>query len=236
MEVKRFGFGLDANDKWLAGRRAAKQELADGSLPVWPIPEELLRRKLTVPSQGRLYFVRYALKMGWTIEQVAQSTGYDRWFVDQLKQLVEFEDVLCAVDRLEDLPADSLRRAKQFGYSDAQLAFLYMGSISTKNILAVRAHRKRLKVEPVFKLVDTCAAEFEAVTPYFYSTYETPVFNAGIPVVDDEIRISPRPKIIILGGGPNRIGQGIEFDYCCCQAAFACAGYGLRERDDQLES
>ena len=227
MEVKRFGFGLDANDKWLAGRRAAKQELADGSLPVWPIPEELLRRKLTVPSQGRLYFVRYALKMGWTIEQVAQSTGYDRWFVDQLKQLVEFEDVLCAVDRLEDLPADSLRRAKQFGYSDAQLAFLYMGSISTKNILAVRAHRKRLKVEPVFKLVDTCAAEFEAVTPYFYSTYETPVFNAGIAVVDDEIRISPRPKIIILGGGPNRIGQGIEFDYCCCQAAFACADMGF---------
>ena len=227
MEVKRFGFGLDANDKWLAGRRAAKQELADGSLPVWPIPEELLRRKLTVPSQGRLYFVRYALKMGWTIEQVAQSTGYDRWFVDQLKQLVEFEDVLCAVDRLEDLPADSLRRAKQFGYSDAQLAFLYMGSISTKNILAVRAHRKRLKVEPVFKLVDTCAAEFEAVTPYFYSTYETPVFNAGIAVVDDEIRISPRPKIVILGGGPNRIGQGIEFDYCCCQAAFACADMGF---------
>ena len=89
-------FRRDANDKWLAGRRAAKQELADGSLPVWPIPEELLRRKLTVPSQGRLYFVRYALKMGWTIEQVAQSTGYDRWFVDQLKQLVEFEDVLCA--------------------------------------------------------------------------------------------------------------------------------------------
>ena len=227
MEVKRFGFGLDANDKWLAGRRAAKQELADGSLPVWPIPEELLRRKLTVPSQGRLYFVRYALKMGWTIEHVAQSTGYDRWFVDQLKQLVEFEDVLCAVDRLEDLPADSLRRAKQFGYSDAQLAFLYFGSISTKNILAVRAHRKRLKVEPVFKLVDTCAAEFEAVTPYFYSTYETPVFNAGIAVVDDEIRISPRPKIVILGGGPNRIGQGIEFDYCCCQAAFACADMGF---------
>ncbi|MDA0215391.1 MAG: carbamoyl-phosphate synthase large subunit, partial [Planctomycetota bacterium] len=227
MEVKRFGFGLDANDKWLAGRRAEKTELADGSQPVWPIPDELLRRKLTVPSQGRLYFVRYALKMGWTIEQVAQSTGYDPWFVDQLKQLVEFEDVLCAVDRLEDLPAESLRRAKQFGYSDAQLAFLYLGGISTKNILSVRAHRKRMKIEPVFKLVDTCAAEFEATTPYFYSTYETPVMNGGIATVEDEIRISPRPKIIILGGGPNRIGQGIEFDYCCCQAAFACADMGF---------
>lgn len=226
MEVKRFGLGLDANDKWLAARTAAKKELADGSLPIWPIPDELLRRKLTVPSQGRLYFVRYALKMGWTIKQVAQSTGYDPWFVDQISQLVEFEDVLCAFNRLEDVPTETLRRAKQFGYSDAQLAFLYLGSISTKNILAVRAHRKKVGVQPVFKLVDTCAAEFEAVTPYFYSTYETPVRQDGVLVVEDEIRISPRPKIVILGGGPNRIGQGIEFDYCCCQAAFACEEMG----------
>ena len=227
MEVKRFGLGLDANDKWLAGRRAARKELADGSLPVWPIPDELLRRKLTVPSQGRLYFVRYALKMGWTIEQVAQSTGYDRWYLDQIQQLVEFEDVLCSVERLEDLAPETLFRAKQFGYSDAQLAFLYLGEISARTILSVRAHRKGLKIEPVFKLVDTCAAEFEAVTPYYYSTYESPVTHNGVTRVEDEIRISPRPKIIILGGGPNRIGKGIEFDYCCCQAAFACGDMGF---------
>ena len=227
MEVKRFGLGLDANDKWLAGRRAARTELADGSIAVWPIPDEVLRRKLSVPSQGRMYFVRYAFKMGWTTAQIAQSTGYDPWFLDQISQLVEFEDQLCAHETLESLPAATLFRAKQFGYSDAQLAYLYLGGISTKNILAVRAHRKRLGIEPVFKLVDTCAAEFEAVTPYFYSTYETPVSNNGVAIVDDEIRISPRPKIVILGGGPNRIGQGIEFDYCCCQAAFACADMGF---------
>ena len=227
MEVKRFGLGLDANDKWLAARRTARAELADGSIAVWPIPEEILRRKLSVPSQGRMYYVRYAYKMGWTTKQIAQSTGYDPWFLDQISQLVEFEDVLCAHDSLESLPAATLRRAKQFGYSDAQLAFLYLGAITTKNILAVRAHRKRLGIEPVFKLVDTCAAEFEAVTPYYYSTYETPVSNNGVVTFDDEIRISPRPKIVILGGGPNRIGQGIEFDYCCCQAAFACADMGF---------
>ena len=87
MEVKRFGLGLDANDKWLAGRRAARTELADGSIAVWPIPDEVLRRKLSVPSQGRMYFVRYAFKMGWTTAQIAQSTGYDPWFLDQISQL-----------------------------------------------------------------------------------------------------------------------------------------------------
>jgi len=227
MEVKRFGLGLDANDKWLAGQRRADRELADGSAPVWPIPVELLRRKLSVPSQGRLFFVRYALKMGWSIADVARSTGYDPWYVDQIAQLCEFESKLCAVRRLEDLPAETLREAKVLGYSDAQLAFVYLGAITTKNILAVRAHRKRLGIEPVYKLVDTCAAEFEAKTPYYYSTYEHPVRIAGKPIIEDEIRISPNRKIIVLGGGPNRIGQGIEFDYCCCQAAFACADMGF---------
>ncbi|MSR29540.1 MAG: carbamoyl-phosphate synthase large subunit [Phycisphaerales bacterium] len=227
MEVKRFGLGLDANDKWLAGRRASSQELADGSKAVWPIPDELLRRKLAVPSQGRLYFVRYAIKMGWPLEDIASSTGYDRWFLDQIAQLCEFEEELCASGSLEALSPTSLRRAKQLGYSDAQLAFLYLGGITTTNILAVRAHRKRLGIEPVYKLVDTCAAEFEAITPYYYSTYESPVTIAGREHFDDEIRVSARPKIIILGGGPNRIGQGIEFDYCCCQAAFACSEMGF---------
>ena len=227
MEVKRFGLGLDANDKWLAGRRAAATEMADGSAPVWPIPDDVLRRKLAVPSQGRLYFVRYALKMGWSLGDLAKVTGYDRWYLDQIAQLCEFEEELCAVKHLEDLPAPTLRRAKELGYSDAQLAYLYRGAISTKNILAVRAHRKRLGIEPVYKLVDTCAAEFEAVTPYYYSTYESPVTVDGRAQFDDEIRVTARPKIVILGGGPNRIGQGIEFDYCCCQASFACGEMGF---------
>ena len=246
MEVKRFGFGLDRNDKWLAAWRAAKAagvpfgkgmptdalaglEMADGSKLAWPIPPETLHRKLSVPGQGRLYFVRYALKEGMPARQVCALTGYDPWFVDQLAQLVEFEDTLLSFPSLEALPHESLLAAKQMGYSDAQLAQVYLGDITPDTVLAVRAHRKSLGIEPAFKLVDTCAAEFEAATPYYYSTYESG-FSAspGAPVrVDDEIRVSDRKKVVILGGGPNRIGQGIEFDYCCCQAAFACADMGF---------
>ena len=250
MEVKRFGLGLDRNDKWLAARRVAREklgvelgsgtppdelaaalqglEMADGSRVQWPIPESTLVRKLSVPSQGRLFFVRYALKMGWLVERVAQLTGYDPWFLDQIQQLVQFEDQLTAHTTLQALPRETLFEAKRLGYSDAQLAHLYLGEISPKTILAVRAHRQSLGIEPVYKLVDTCAAEFEAATPYYYSTYESPLSIAGgAPTTDDEIRVTERRKVIILGGGPNRIGQGIEFDYCCCQAAFACEEMGF---------
>ena len=262
MEVKRFGLGLDRNDKWLAARRAVEAGhlrftgetsevtpnglvAADGSPIEWPIPEDKLIRKLTVPSQGRLYYIRYAFKMGWSIERVRDLTKIDPWFLDQIRQLIEFEDVLCGYARLEDVPREVLFEAKRLGYSDPQLANLYLGDISTKTILKVRAHRKKLGIEPVYKLVDTCAAEFEAVTPYYYSTYETPLAsrnrqgadapddeartNRSLTVTahsDDEIRVTEREKIIILGGGPNRIGQGIEFDYCCVQAAFAAAEMG----------
>jgi carbamoyl-phosphate synthase large subunit len=227
MEVKRFGLGLDENDKWLAAQRAGG---------AWPVDADTLVRKLTVPSQGRLYYVRYALRSGWTVERVHELTRIDPWFLDQIAQLIEFEDVLCGFARLEDVPAQTLREAKQLGYSDPQLAHLYLGTISRETILAVRDHRKSLGIEPVYKLVDTCAAEFEAATPYYYSTYEEPLKRAGTKArghegtkeeVDDEIRVSDRPKIVILGGGPNRIGQGIEFDYCCCQASFACEEMGF---------
>jgi carbamoyl-phosphate synthase large subunit len=233
MEVKRFGLGLDRNDKWLAARRASAADLAKGlqvadrSTVEWPIPEDKLTRKLAVPSQGRLFYVRYAFKMGWTIEQVFALTKIDPWFLEEFRHLVAFEDTLCAYARLEDLPRETLFEAKRLGYSDAQLANLYLGSISPETILAVRARRKALGIEPVYKLVDTCAAEFEAVTPYYYSTYEAPFTIDGKPVLDDEIRITDREKIVILGGGPNRIGQGIEFDYCCCQAAFAAENMGF---------
>jgi carbamoyl-phosphate synthase large subunit len=246
MEVKRFGYGLDANDKWLNAKRGVQS--ADGSDIEWPIPAEKLRRKLAVPSQGRLYYIRYAFKLGWTIEQVHELTRIDPWFLDQLKQLVDFEDVLCGYQRLEDVPREVLFQGKQMGYSDPQLANLYLGKINVETILKVRAHRKALGIEPVYKLVDTCAAEFEAATPYYYSTYEAPITQVlsepgrvgPVPanprdsgstragsLSDDEIRVSDRKKIIILGGGPNRIGQGIEFDYCCVQAVFAARELGF---------
>ena len=224
MEVKRFGLGLDRNDRWLEARRASAPVGDDAA---WPVPEETLSRKLSVPSQGRLYYVRYAIRSGWSDDRIHQLSGYDRWFIDQLRQIVEFEDTLCGFDRLEDVPAATLFQAKQRGFSDAQLANLYLGTITADTILRVRSHRKRLGIEPVYKLVDTCAAEFEAATPYYYGTYETPRLVNGVPTPDDEIRVSDTPKVIILGGGPNRIGQGIEFDYCCCQAAFACEDMGV---------
>ena len=233
MEVKRFGFGLDRNDKWLAAQRATAADLAKGvqiadrSAAEWPIPEDKLTRKLAVPSQGRLYYVRYALKMGWSIERVHELSKIDPWFLAEFAQLVRFEDTLASFKRLEDLPRETLFEAKRLGYSDAQLANLYLGRIAPETILAVRAHRKSQGIEPVYKLVDTCAAEFEAVTPYYYSTYEAPFTLDGKPVFDDEIRVTDREKIVILGGGPNRIGQGIEFDYCCCQAAFAAENMGF---------
>ncbi|MHC4416575.1 MAG: carbamoyl-phosphate synthase large subunit [Planctomycetota bacterium] len=268
MEVKRFGLGLDRNDWWLVSERAARgpegreSKAADGSPIVWPIPEETLVRKLSVPSQGRLYYIRYAFKLGWSVDRIAGLTHVDPWFLDQVKQLVEFEDALCSYDRLEQVPRAVLLEAKQLGYSDPQLANLYLGDITTETILRVRRHRKGLGIEPVYKLVDTCAAEFEAITPYFYSTYETPLGWAGedgieasrdhgikgeqedsdaslpsssmprchdamMPLFDDEIRVTDREKIVILGGGPNRIGQGIEFDYCCCQASYACRDMGF---------
>ena len=247
MEVKRFGLGLDANDKWLNARRGKKN--VDGSPIEWPIDKTKLARKLTVPSQGRVYYIRYALKMGWTIDQIYEATKIDPWFLDQIKQLVDFEDILAGYEKLEDVPNDVLFKAKQWGYSDPQLANLYLGRINDDTIIKVRNHRQAQGIKPVYKLVDTCAAEFEAATPYYYSTYEkafsrvgtdaadvpemtSPVCYAGemdsaSAVVDDEVRITDKKKIVILGGGPNRIGQGIEFDYCCVQAAFAADELGF---------
>ena len=268
LDVKRFGFGLDRNDKWLTAMRAVEEQqlvldfspgarpgtgsvsdtglrTADGQPIEWPIPIDTLTRKLTVPSQGRLYFVRYAFKMGWSVERVNELTRIDPFFLDQMHQLVAFEDTLCAYGSLEEVPREVLFEAKQLGYSDAQLANLYKRHITSETILEVRAHRKSLGVEPVFKLVDTCAAEFEAITPYYYSTYESPVEMLGdeaddnrarsaseeplpapLATADDEVKLTDKQKVIILGGGPNRIGQGIEFDYCCVHAAFAAREMG----------
>ncbi len=263
MDVKRFGLGLDRNDKWLAAMRAVEHDqlildvspgarpgtgsspwglrTADGQPIEWPIPIEKLSRKLSVPSQGRLFYVRYALKMGWSIDKINELSRIDPFFISQIEELVKFEDVLCNYSTLEAVPAEVFFRAKQLGYSDAQLANLYFGELKGETILKVREHRKGLGIEPVYKLVDTCAAEFEAITPYYYSTYErgtshVTAASAGKPASsgaaprltgDDEIRLTDRSKVVILGGGPNRIGQGIEFDYCCCHAAYAARDMGF---------
>ncbi len=231
MEVKRFGLGLDKNDNWLAAQRAVDGKKADGSEVEWPINEDRLTRKLSVPSQGRFYFIRYAMKMGWSIDRIYELTRIDKFFLYQFKELVDFEDQLVEAKTLEGVDRELMQRAKELGYSDAQLAYLYLGNISSETILQVRNHRKSIGVEAVFKCVDTCAAEFEAITPYYYSTYQA----GSRKVLEDgsaqevpaqcELRdrllseTDPKQKVIILGGGPNRIGQGIEFDYCCVHAA-----------------
>jgi carbamoyl-phosphate synthase large subunit len=155
--------------------------------------------------------------MGWTIDQVYELTKIDKWFLAQMKELVEFENELHGRAKMAHLDGEmiygQLQRAKEWGYSDVQLATIW--GISPAK---VRLYRSQLKVQPVYKLVDTCAAEFEAYTPYYYSTYETPytqlstINQQPTTISEDEIRLSNKPKVLIIGGGPNRIGQGIEFE------------------------
>ncbi len=182
-----------------------------------------------MPSQGRLYYVRYAMKMGWTNEVIHELTNIDPWFLAQMRELVDFEGTPEEAARhwamRQEKPeqfAALMREAKQLGYSDVQLAQIW-----DQPVTEVRDARKAVGVMPVYKIVDTCAAEFEASTPYYYSTYESPITLNGQSVVEDEIRLTGKPKVIIIGGGPNRIGQGIEFDYCCVQAAFAMKELGI---------
>ena len=196
LEIGRFGFGAD-------GRGRFEQ----GGTP--PSLEEI-RQKLVTPNSQRLFYLRYAFKAGMDIAVVHDLTGIDPWFLHQMIQIIRTEEEVREAGH--PLPEDLFRRAKVTGFSDMQLAHLLR--ISDDDI---RTTRKSLGIEPVYKLVDTCAAEFEAYTPYYYSTYEK----------ENEVRVSGREKVMILGGGPNRIGQGIEFDYCCVQASFALREEGF---------
>src|SRR3989442_1409591 len=175
---------------------------------------EEIRAKLATPCAERPWYLRYALKAGMTVEEIFELTHIDPWFLDNLAEIVELEEELRKHAADESVDDALLRKAKQFGFSDRQLAHLWRTSEA-----AVRANRKRRRIIATFKSVDTCAAEFEAYTPYYYSTYE------------DEDEVPPKPpggkRIVILGGGPNRIGQGIEFDYCCCHASFALRELGI---------
>jgi carbamoyl-phosphate synthase large subunit len=185
---------------------------------VEPLPDEARRDKifaeiepkLATPNSERIFYLRYALQSGMSIERIYHHTAIDPWFLYQLKQLVDFEAAIA--ETRGELSPEMLHKAKARGFSDIQLACL-TGSDEDR----IRARRRELGIRPVYKLVDTCAAEFKASTPYYYSTYEA----------EDEARVSDRQKVMILGGGPNRIGQGIEFDYCCVHASFALREEGI---------
>ncbi len=167
-----------------------------------------LEQKLRVPNARRLWYLADAYRAGMTTDELYAITKIDPWFLDNVKQIVEFEHVARAatIEAGGTLPTDVLRAAKQRGFSDIRLA-----QLSGQTEEQIRAARHAAGIVPVYKMVDTCGAEFPAHTPYLYSTYED----------EDESGVTARKKIMILGGGPNRIGQGIEFDYCCVHAAFA---------------
>ena len=191
LETGRFGFGCDRTE----------------TLP----PLSQVRSHLRTPNPDRVYSLYHALMLGMSVEEIHELTAIDLWFLDKLADLVETEKYM-KQRPLKDLTAEDLRYIKQQGFSDRQIAFATQTSEDE-----VRAYRKSLGIVPVYKVVDTCAAEFEAFTPYYYSTYEPE---------ETEVIDSDKPKVMILGGGPNRIGQGIEFDYCCCHAAFSLSDAG----------
>jgi carbamoyl-phosphate synthase large subunit len=219
LEQGRNGWGADGKDR---------------------IEAERLRERLITPHPERHFYIRYALQSGLSVAQVSTLTSIDPWFIHQFESLINMEGRIRAFT-LDTIPPPLLRQAKRMGYSDAQLAYLLQVSPRETPVeaqaetrpegrpdrraakqldpaslpeLLVRQKRKQENILPTFHCVDTCAAEFPAYTPYLYSSYES----------EDEANPGTRPKVIILGSGPNRIGQGIEFDYCCCHAVF-----GLRK-------
>ncbi|ADB57725.1 carbamoyl-phosphate synthase large subunit [Archaeoglobus profundus] len=191
LEIGRYGLGCDGKDKD-------------------PSREEIIQ-KLRTPNADRIFYIRYALKKGFTVDEIYELTKIDRWFIRKIKNIVEMEEKLKEWAKktnydIEKVPYEVLREAKRLGFSDYQLAYIFKTDERT-----VRRARKKRGISAVFKMVDTCAAEFEAKTPYYYSTYED----------ENDAPPTPRKKVMILGSGPNRIGQGIEFDYCCCHAVFS---------------
>ncbi|MFM6319861.1 MAG: carbamoyl-phosphate synthase large subunit, partial [Dolichospermum sp.] len=191
LETGRAGWGADKAEKLPSG--------------------EQIRAQLRTPNPERIFSVRHAMQLGISNEEIYELTAIDPWFLDKLQELLEIEKFLKRTP-LKQLTKEQMYAVKRNGFSDRQIAYC----TKTKED-EVRTYRKYLEVIPVYKTVDTCAAEFESLTPYYYSTYEE----------ETEVLPSDKPKVMILGGGPNRIGQGIEFDYCCCHAAYSLhdAGY-----------
>jgi len=206
--------GRTFKEALMKGVRALDTGKKVGSEKIEP---KILTQRLVTPHPERLSYVRYALRQGHTVKQLAKMTSIDPWFLYQLK---EINDMQLELEKhpMESIPTEVLREAKRMGFSDGRLASVWRLS-GKSGQEKVRHLRKKRGIMPVYKRVDTCAAEFESYTPYLYSTYED----------EDEAAPTQKKKVIILGSGPNRIGQGIEFDYCCCHAAFAL-------RDDGYET
>jgi len=230
LEIKRFGLIGDGADKT-------------------DVDDDTLRTKLIVPNAERIFYLGLAFARGWTVDDIFELTKIDRWFLENIREIVEMRQFLTEPDQsvflakepglrglfvddpkahIRDQQVRVYKRAKRLGFSDRQLVTIFNESIQKHANLPpdkqkvmveqeIREARKKLSIQPTYRLVDTCAAEFEAYTPYYYSTYGD----------ENERRESGKQKVIILGGGPNRIGQGIEFDYCCVHASFALRELGF---------
>ncbi len=219
LEIGRFGLGGDGKDRF---PYPADKPSDSGHRQIL----EEIRKKLIVPNAERIFYIRYGMLLGMKIEEIHDLTKIDPWFLFNIQEIIELEkEIRSYGPRVKDLelwkttrtlkdltlPDALLRKAKEYGFSDRQLGAL-LGFDET----AIRKWRYEKEIVPTYKPVDTCGAEFEAYTPYYYSTYEN----------EDESKSSEKKKIMILGGGPNRIGQGVEFDYCCVHASFALKELG----------
>ena len=198
LETGHFGLGGGKKDLWGTADQPSLDEIEP---------------KLSIPNSERVHYIRYAFKAGMSVKEIFDLTNIDPWFLNHLREIVELEDQIRACGRMEAADVSLIREAKRNGFSDQQLACWW-----DVTEMDVRRYRKRLGIEATFKQVDTCAAEFEAYTPYYYSTYEQE---------DETPAKGAKKRVMILGGGPNRIGQGIEFDYCCCHASFALRELGI---------
>ncbi len=214
LETKRFGLGGDGQDRFLGEKMETKDALLKWTrrLKSDQALREMIYEKIGIATPDRIFHLKYAFYAGFSVDEIYKRSKVDPWFLEQMKQIVSLEsEFLKNGIELRNVSKELIRQAKQYGFSDSQIAF-YLEKTADE----VRKLRKEYKIEPVYKLVDTCAGEFKAYTPYYYSTYEE----------EDETIPSSKQKVMILGGGPNRIGQGIEFDYCCVQAAFALKELG----------
>ncbi len=194
LEIGRHGLGSDGKDRWNAFHEFTDEE------------KELIREKVSVADDDRIFYVRYAMLAGFSVDEISRLSKIDPWFLHNIKEIVDMEKKMLDFAGSGKLPADILEGAKRSGFSDRQISILI-----NKPEQDVRKMRKENGIVNVYKLVDSTGGEYDSEKPYYYSTYEN----------HDEGRYSGRKKVVILGGGPNRIGQGIEFDYCCVHASFA---------------
>ncbi|MDY6933555.1 MAG: carbamoyl-phosphate synthase large subunit [Spirochaetota bacterium] len=225
LEIDRYGLGSDGN--------MAIEASLKGLPKKYQI--DFLEKGIITPKEDKIFYIKQALKMNVSVDRISELTYIDPWFIEQILELVKAEGEFVKINHLHGLTIEAVHNMKRLGYSDRQIGYLahsdMINNIYEKGILfhkeyfhtlksmeeEIREFRLKNNIIPVYKLVDTCGGEFEAYTPYYYSSYDQ----------EDESRESYRKKIMIIGGGPNRIGQGIEFDYCCCHASFALAEEGI---------